>query len=127
MNKTVLPQVGKLSQVVGTGGSGVFLANQSVQGKPEFSLLGLPIKWSPCMSIVGDLGDVVLTDWTQYLIGQPSGGGTEMVQSIHFYFDYGATAFRFTFYMDGQPWWPQDFQPERGDSQSPFVTLAARA
>ena len=127
-NKTVFPQIGLLSLPVGTGGSGIFLAGQSIQGKPNLTIMGMPLLFSSQMSAVGDAGDIGLFDWKQYLIGQPAGGaGMETEQSIHLYFDYGCTAFRFLFYMDGQPWWPDEFTPLHGDSQSPFVTLAARA
>lgn len=128
-NKTVLPQLGKLSISVGTGGSGIFLANQSVQGKPVFSLLGLPVNFNGQMPIVGDAGDITLADWRGgYLIGQPSGGGgLETEQSIHLYFNYGDTAFRAITAFDGAPWWPSEYKPPYGDSQAPFVTIAARA
>jgi len=127
-NKTVLPQVGLLNVAVGTGGYGIFLANNSIQGKPEMSLLGIPLKWSSLCGKVGDSGDIGLYNWAKYLIGHPAGGeGMEVASSIHFYFDYASTAYRFIFYMDGQPWWPTEFVPEYGDSQSPFLTLADRA
>ena len=126
-NKTVIPQLFKLNQVVGLGGSGVFLMNQSVQEKPVYSLFGIPLKFNNQMSALGDTGDVGLFDWTQYLVGQPSGGlGGEMEQSIHLYFDYLSTAFRFVFDIDGQAWWPSEFKPEYGMSQAPFIKLDAR-
>ena len=128
-NKTVLPQILKLSLAVGTGGSGVFLTNNQIQPRPGLSLLGLPLEFSSQMSAVGDAGDVGLFDWRQYLVGMPAGEGegAEFAFSIHLYFDYNHTAFRFIFEMDGQPWWPDNFRPEYGDSQAPFVTLAERA
>jgi HK97 family phage major capsid protein len=127
-NKTTLPQLGKLSVVVGTGGSGIFLVNQQIQGKPVFQLLGLPLKFNGQMPIAGDAGDVTLADWPGgYLIGEPSGGaGLETEQSIHLYFNYGDTSFRAITAMDGAPWWPSEFKPAFGASQAPFVTIAAR-
>ena len=127
-NKTVLPQLGKLSIVVGAGGSGIFLTNQSIQGKPVFSLLGLPVQFDGQMPIVGDAGDITLADWRGgYLVGVPSSGtGLETEQSIHLYFNYGDMAFRAITAMDGQPWWPSEYRPAYGDSQAPFTTIAAR-
>ncbi len=128
-NKTVFPELGKLSVVVGTGGSGIFLMNNSIQGKPVFSLFGMPIRFDGQMPIRGDAGDVTLADWRGgYLIGEPSGGaGMETEQSIHLYFDYGDTSFRAITAMDGAPWWPSEYKPAYGDSQAPFITVAARA
>lgn len=128
-NKTVLPQLGKLSIAVGTGGSGIFLVNQSIQGRPVFSLLGIPVNFNGQMPVVGDAGDITLADWRGgYLVGVPSGGGgLETEQSIHLYFNYGDTAFRAITAMDGQPWWPSEYKPPYGDSQAPFITIAARA
>jgi HK97 family phage major capsid protein len=127
-NKTLLPQIGKLSVAVGTGGSGIFLANGQVQPVQNFALMGIPVQWSTLCSKAGDLGDNILADWSQYLIGQPSGRpGAEMATSIHLYFDYSSTAFRINVDMDGQCWWPDQYTPEYGDSQSPFVDLAERA
>lgn len=127
-NKTVLPQLGKLSISVGTGGSGIFLVNQQIQGRPVFSLLGLPVNFNGQMPIVGDVGDITLVDWRGgYLVGEPvGGGGLETEQSIHLYFDFGDTAFRAITAMDGQPWWPSEFKPAFGDSQAPFITVAQR-
>jgi len=126
-NRTVLPQLIKLSLTVGAGGSGVFIVNQGVQAKPTYSLLGIPLSWSSQMSKVGDVGDIALIDWSQYLIGQPAGGpGAESEVSIHLYFDSADSVFRVIFDMDGQPWWPENFKPEFGDSQAPVVELAAR-
>jgi len=128
-NKTVLPQLGKLSISVGTGGSGIFLVNQSIQGRPTFALLGLAVDFNGQMPIVGDAGDITLCDWPNgYLVGQPAGGaGVETAESMHLYFNYGDMAFRAIFPMDGAPWWPEEFKPAYGDSQAPFVTIAARA
>ena len=128
-NKTTLPQLGKLSVTVGTGGSGIFLVNNQIQGRPQFTLLGLPVNFNGQMPIVGDAGDVTLADWRGgYLVGEPAGGaGLETEQSIHLYFNFGDTAFRAITAMDGQPWWPTEFKPAFGDSQAPFVTIAARA
>lgn len=49
--------------------------------------------------------------------------------SIHLRFDYGETAFRFMFEIDGQPWIAEPLTPFKGSANtlSPFVTLATRA
>lgn len=129
-NKTAIPQLLTLSLAVGTGGAAVSINN--VQEKPGFVIWGDKVRFSSMMSALGDLGDILYADWSQYLIGFPEGDGDYEVaqsihQSIHLKFDYGQTAFRFTFYMDGRPWWPEKFTPQYGDTMSPFITLAERA
>lgn len=124
-NKQLLPQLGVMSVSVGTGGSAIFV--NSAQEAPDFRLMGLPLRFSSQMSAIGDSGDAMLNDWRQYLIGQPTGqANAELTQSIHLKFDYDQTAYKFVFYMDGQPWWKEAFIPLYGDTQSPFVKLEAR-
>jgi len=126
-NKNLFPQMGKLSLAVGAGGSGVFLVNGQIQGAPALQFLGLALRLSRYMSSKGDAGDIGLFDWTQYLIGQPTGQQLETAQSIHLRFDYNESTFRFNTEMGGMPWWPEKYTPLFGDQQSPFVTLAERA
>ena len=48
--------------------------------------------------------------------------------AIHLWFDQGMTAFRFIIRIAGQPWWSKVTTSNNGTfTQSPFVTLAARA
>ena len=131
-NKTIIPQIGVMELAVGTGGSAVFVASdggvQSASGKFLQTLHGMPINYEQVVPILGDAGDLTYADWSQYLIGQFTGQqGLEQTDSAHLKFDYRQHAFQFTFWVDGQPWWPQAFVPRRGDSISPFVTTAVRA
>ncbi len=126
-NKTTLPQLGKLGISVGAGGHGIFLADHSIQDRPVFRLMGLPVRFDGQMPIVGDAGDITLADWQGgYLVGVPTGEAMETAQSIDLYFNYGDKAFRAITAMDGQPWWPSEYKPPYGDSQAPFVTIADR-
>lgn len=126
-NRMLLPDLCRLNQEVGTGGSNVFLMNQQVQNRLVWVLLGMPLIFCDQMSAIGDLGDIGLFNMAEYLIGQPTGQvGPDVAQSIHLKFDYGQTAFRFTAYYDGQPWAPEVYIPPFGDNRSPFVILEAR-
>jgi len=126
-SKTCMPTLGEITIGVGTGGSALFPMNDQVQAAPVWKLLGMDIEFNPLMSIAGDAGDIAVIDWGQYIIGQFGNGGVDSEQSIHLYFDTNKTAFRFVTEMDGKLWWPEKMKPEYGDSQSPVVTLAARA
>ena len=127
-NKTVFPQLGVMNVAIGAGGSAVYLGSGgSASGAPNQTLHGLPLIWTSRMKALGTTGDIGLFDWSQYLIGQLSGkSGLETAESAHLKFDFGQTAFRFSFYIDGQSWWPSAFTPLHGDSLSPFVVLESR-
>jgi len=127
-NKNIYPQLGVMQVAVGTGGSAVFISGSNASGAPLMTLHGLPLNLNNVSPILGDAGDLALIDWSQYLIGQLAGkSGLITSESAHLKFDYRQHAFQFSFYIDGKPWWPEAFQPLKGDSQSPVVTLAARA
>jgi len=130
INPSCLPQLASMSLNVGTGGSPVWLPANGISGRPYDTLMGKPIVWSKHASTLGTVGDIILCDWSQYLIGQKAGGaGVQYDTSIHLKFDYDQTCFRFVFRIDGQPWWPTYYTPPQATTltQSPFVVLATRS
>jgi HK97 family phage major capsid protein len=104
----------------------VYLPPGGLSDSPYATIMGrpaIPMEWLPAL---GDKGDLILADWSQYAAGVK--GGIKAAMSIHLRFDYDETAFRFTFRVDGQPWWPSALTPYKGsNTTSPFVTLAERA
>lgn len=126
----------------------------NVECEPQFDALNLPIKnvagtenvggisnvvWNaekrllkgrPVMPIeycaaLSSLGDIILADMGMYATGTQ--GGVESAVSMHLRFDYAEQAFRFMFYVDGQPWLADPLTPFKGSSTlSSFVTLQAR-
>jgi HK97 family phage major capsid protein len=129
-NDAVLPQLGALSLAVGLGGQAVFLPAGGASQKPYDSLMGRPIYYTEHCRALGDKGDIYACDWTQYLIGQKAGmaGGTiKFDTSMHLKFDFDQMAFRITFRVDGQPWWPTALTPRYGgNTLSPFICMEAR-
>lgn len=90
------------------------------------TILGRPVVYDENMSTLGDVGDIVLVNWMEYLEGFL--GGVEQSSSIHVRFETNETAFKFTAYCDGQPWWRTALTPKQSSTTlSPFVTLAERA
>jgi len=122
-----MQQIATLSIAIGTGGAPVFLAN--ITGPLPASMLGAPIIWCPHCQTVGDKGDIILADFSQYLtITKAGAAGMETATSIHLKFLEDETIFRFVIRFDGQPWWASAVTPKHGDNTvSPFVTLDARA
>ncbi len=120
-----MPQIGKLSIEVGTGGAPVYIAD--IKNPLGASLLGKPIIWSPHCQTVGDKGDIILADLSQYVTITKAGKGMETARSIHVKFVEDETAFRFVLRFDGQPWWSSAITPKHGSNTvSPFVTLNER-
>jgi len=130
-NPDCFPQLATLSLNVGTGGSAVGLLQvntSGIAGAPSMSLLGRPLILTEHCQTVGTVGDILLCDWSQYLIGSKSGGGLKVDTSIHLKFDYDETAYRFVLRYDGQPWWAGALTPKHGSNTlSPFVGLATRS
>ena len=76
---------------------------------------------------LGTVGDIILADLSNYLAVVKS-GGLKTDTSIHLFFDQNATAFRFVFRMNGQPWLSAPIARKNGSNTlSHFVSLDTRA
>jgi HK97 family phage major capsid protein len=104
----------------------VYLPPGGLSATPYGTLLGRPVLPLQAMETVGDLGDILLVDLSQYLVVLKTGGLRTDV-SMHLYFDYGQQAYRFTMRLTGTPWWSSAIAQRDGSStQSAFVTLQSR-
>ena len=129
-NMGCFPQLAALNLAVGTGGGPAWLPANGLSGQPYNTLMGLPLFLTEHCQALGTVGDIVLADWSQYLIGGKAGGGLQTASSMHLYFDYDKTVYRFVLRYDGQPWWQTTLTPKHGGAgatMSPFVALATRA
>lgn len=118
--------VGKYPSTVTGTQVPVYIPAGGVANSPYASLKGRPVIPVQACKTVGDEGDIILADLSQYLVAQKAGGVKTDV-SMHLYFDYGQQAYRFVFRMAGLPWWNAAITPENGtNTLSCFVTLAAR-
>lgn len=126
INQDTEPQLNSMTIPVGTGGIPVYLPPGGLSQSPYSTLLGRPVIPVEYCATLGDLGDIVLTDPTQYQAIDK--GVLKTATSIHVRFDYNETAFRFVFRWDGQPAWKSTLTPYKGaDTLGPSVALAARA
>ena len=127
MNADTIPELYKISLAVGTGGAGAFLpSNAGATTKPNDTLFGRPILYTEQNPTLGDKGDVILADLSQWIAIEK--GGIQSASSIHVAFTADETVFRFVFRVDGQSLWSAAVSPFKGsDSVSPFVTLDERA
>lgn len=113
-------------QFPGTGTAvPVYLPPGGLSAAPYGTLMGRPVIPTEAAPALGDAGDISFVDLKQYMTVVKAGGIRQDV-SIHLFFDYDITAFRFVLRVGGQPWWNAPITRATGLSRSPFVTLGAR-
>lgn len=121
INKDVL---GQLQEMV-VGNHAVFMPQGGVSGLPFSTLHGLPIIETEYNEVLGDKGDIILTNLKAYVTAQ--NGVVQSDSSIHFNFDVNKTAFRWVVSADGQTWAVNKITDFKGSgTTSPYVTLAER-
>lgn len=126
INGDVEAQLMKM-QFPGTGTAvPVYLPPGGLSAQPYGTLMGRPVITTEAAGALGDAGDISFVDFSQYMSVVKAGGIRQDV-SIHLFFDYDLTAFRFVLRVGGQPWWNSPIERLNGLSRSPFVTLGARA
>jgi HK97 family phage major capsid protein len=117
------------NMVIPTGtysGATVFMPPGGVSGAPYATVMGRPILVMEQAATLGDKGDLVLADLSQFVLIDK--GGVETAESIHVRFIYDESVFRFIYRVDGQPIWRVPLTPYKGSNTvGPFITLAERA
>lgn len=105
----------------------VYLPPNGLAGTPYATLMGRPVIPTEAANAVGDVGDIILADMSKYMTVQKT-IGMRADTSIHLYFDYDVTAFRFIIRIGGKPWWEAPITGKDGTTHySAFVALAERA
>jgi HK97 family phage major capsid protein len=89
-----------------------------------WQLLTRPVLFTEKLPAVGDKGDILLADFSQYAIGVRKEITIE--KSGHVYFMSDETAWRAITRVDGQGRWNKAYTPANGATQSWCVCLAAR-
>ena len=121
VNQDCLPQF----PLMKVGDTPVFIPGGSFANAPFGTLLGLPIVPLEFCKTVGDKWDIILGDFSEYLLIRK--GGVEEAESMHVRFLYDEMAFRFITRNNGQPMHDSPITPLNGSNTlSPFVTLEAR-
>lgn len=126
MHQSVLPQLITMT----IGDQPIWTPpNEGIKGAPGGLLLGRPVVYSESCATLGTVNDIALVDFGSYRTITKSGSvAIEMAQSMHFYFDVGAQAFRAMFRLDGAPAIGSAIGRKNGsDTLSPFVVLATRS
>lgn len=125
INQEIEPELYSMGIAAGTAAFSVYMPANGLAGQPYGTLFGRPVLPIEQASAIGDVGDIILADFGQYLLADK--GGIQTASSIHVQFIYDETAFRVTYRVDGQPSRPTPITPFKGaNTLSSFVTLAAR-
>lgn len=126
INIDTLPQLMGMTKAVGTGGVPVYMGPNGAADAPFGRLRGRPIVPIEQCSTVGDVGDIIFADFSQYVLADK--GGVKSAVSMHVKFLEEEQTFRWSLRTDGQPLWRTALTPYKGSNTlSPFVTLAERA
>ena len=139
MHQSVLPQmIQMVDYAAATGGSAV--GSQAAGGHlswttpygdgklggaampmPKVFLNGLPIFFTEKAPKLGQKGDVMLVDWSRYVIGMRL--DMQIDVSPHYLFRNNQLAWRVVARCDGKPWLNNSITDAEGWTVSPFVVL----
>jgi HK97 family phage major capsid protein len=122
VHQSVIPELLKLSLAVGVGGSVVPAMSES---NGQFRILTRAVIFTEKTETLGNKGDILLADFSQYVIGLRA--DMRFDTSIHVAFETDEILSRIVERHDGQALWDSALTLEDGSTTvSPFVTLGAR-
>jgi HK97 family phage major capsid protein len=118
-HQSTLPQILGLNGPAGNP-SYVFISN--ARESPGTTLMGYPVYFTENCPTLGAAGDIILADWSKYIVGDRK--ATTIDSSKHYRFRYDLTAWRAVHRVDGRPWLSAPLTLRDGATQvSPFVIL----
>lgn len=123
INPDIMPQLMTMT----IGDQPVYVTPQAgLKEAPGGLLLGRPVKLCDHCKTLGDKGDIQLVDPMGYYLARKQ-GGVQFASSMHLFFDYGISAFRWTFRLGGMPYLSAPISPANGSStRSHFVVIEDR-
>jgi HK97 family phage major capsid protein len=126
VNAQCWPQLFQMQLTIGTGGLPLYMPPQGLSQSPYGTLFGRPVIECEQCEALGDVGDIIFADMSQYLLIDK--GGLNAEASVHVRFLTDETTFRFVYRTDGQALWKSALTPYKGSSStvSPFIALQAR-
>lgn len=116
------PTAFDLSLAIGTGGDRIPVMTES---NGQFKILTRPVLFTEKTETLGSKGDIMLCDFSQYVVGLRS--DMRFDTSIHVAFTTDEILSRIIERHDGEPLWDEALTLEDGATTvSPFVVLEAR-
>lgn len=127
VNQDTIPQLMQMAfDPAATSKTPVWLPANGLAGQRFSTLMGKPVIPLQACSTIGDAGDIILADMSQYMTAT-KGTDIRTDVSIHLHFDQDVTTFKFVMRVAGQPWWGATVaQQISSTTLGSFVTLAAR-
>ncbi|HET7255571.1 MAG TPA: phage major capsid protein [Xanthobacteraceae bacterium] len=114
--QAALPQLAKM-----TDPEGHYIWVPNARDGFAGTLLGYPVRWNNRAPLLGSKGDIILADWSYYLI--KDGSGPFVAASEHVKFTQNKTVVKIFWNVDGAPWLQAPIKEENGWEVSPFVGL----
>lgn len=106
-------------------GAGQYIWQESARPGEPTTLLGYPVVLVDRLPTLGNKGDIMLVDFSHYLI--KDGSGIFISASEHVLFTQNQTIIKAFWNVDGQPWMNAPIKREDATTQSPFVVLDVTA
>jgi HK97 family phage major capsid protein len=126
INQDTERQLHLMNVAIGTSGQLVYMPPGGLSQAMYATLYGRPVVPTEFNPTLGTQGDVILADMSQYVTATK--GAIKPAMSMHVEFLTDQMVYRFTFRIDGKPWWNSALTPFKGSAtQSPFVVLDTRA
>ena len=116
MPQSALPQIATLQDPEGR-----YIWKPDARDGFAGTLHGYPVRWNNRQPGLGSKGDVILGDYSHYLI--KDGSGPFVAASEHVKFLQNKTVIKIFWNVDGAPWLNAPFAEENGYEVSPFVGL----
>ncbi len=131
MHQSVLPQLIQMTDYTGSSNVGNHLVwltpfGDNKQGPfamkmPNAFFNGLPLYFTEKLPTLGNRGDVLLVDWSRYVVGQRLDYQIDV--SPHYLFRNNQLAWRVVARADGKPWLNSVITDAAGWQISPFIAL----
>ena len=125
-NQDVLPQICGIALSGGTAMAPMFIGPGQMPQSPATSLLGWPVHYTECCQTLGQVGDIILGDWSAYILASKVGHPL-FASSLHVYFSTDQAAYRWVWRVRGIPAFDLTLTPAHGSNAlASFVTLDKR-
>lgn len=101
----------------------VYMPPGGLSGSGYGTLRGRPVIPSQHCHSLGEYGDLILVDWSQYITLRKQGEGIKRATSIHVRFLYDEQVFKFSTRIDGQSGWRFPIEDKHGGTTRGHVVV----